>query len=423
MAEIEADRAERAEARAERYEERAEKRGDEANADYAKARQMAEAIPFGQPMMPDHYSYNRDRNYRAKIERTYGRAFEGMDEAEELARRAEAAEANQSHRESVPATLRRIEKLEAELRGVQRDLDGRLEYVPDEAGGYTLKRVMPSEGRKARLEQMAADLQEQIDYWRGHVAEAEANGVKVWSKADFAKGDFALIRWGWVEVLRVNAKSLTHPWGANAVHLEVVTRDNVKTALGTPGWTGTVTYDEVRGRKSAEEMAEILAKAGRSGLTRWPRCNRPKAEGGRAVARRGVVRQENKQRGATDMTSNGRPVHKRDVSVQDGELTRCGLFASGLEGRISDEADSVTCWDCLTEGPAVAYVILPGGQVIERRSAALDGYPFAVAVGKLGGEWRLRYWADSADEAQFLAKGVHGRIPRVQFAGKAVAAS
>ena len=123
------------------------------------------------------------------------------------------------------------------------------------------------------------------------------------------------------------------------------------------------------------------------------------------------------------MTSNGRPVHKRDVSVQDGELTRCGLFASGLEGRISDEADSVTCRDCLTEGPAVAYVILPGGQVIERRSAALDGYPFAVAVGKLGGEWRLRYWADSADEAQFLAKGVHGRIPRVQFAGKAVAAS
>jgi Domain of unknown function (DUF3560) len=261
MATIEAERAERAEVRAERYEERAEKRGEQANADYARARQMAEAIPFGQPILTDHYSAGRDRRYRDRIHNTYGRAFEGMDEAKELGRRAEAAQANQSHRESVPATLRRIEKLEADLRGVRRNLDGRLDYVSDGSGGYALKRVMPSEGRKARLEQMAADLQEQITYWRGHVAKAEANGVKVWSREDFTKGDFALTRWGWVEVLRVNAKSLTHPWGANAVHLEVVTRDNVKTALGTPGWTDTATYDEVRGRKSAEEMAEILAKA------------------------------------------------------------------------------------------------------------------------------------------------------------------
>lgn len=259
VAEIEADRAQRAEARTGRYEERAEKRSETASADYARARQMAEAIPFGQPMMPDHHSYSRDRNYRNRMGRTYERAFEGMDEAKELQHRAQAAEANQSHRESVPATLRRIAKFEADMRAVQRNLEGRLDYVSDDNGGYSLKRVMPGPGRKAALEQRAADIQEQIDYWRGHIAKAEAEGVKVWTRADFAKGDFALTRWGWVEVLRVNAKSLTHPWGANAVHLEVVTRDNVKTALGTPGWTGTATYDEIRGRKSAEEMASVLA--------------------------------------------------------------------------------------------------------------------------------------------------------------------
>lgn len=261
VAEIEADRAQRAEARTERYEERAERRGEAANADYARARQMSEAIPFGQPVMPDHHSYGRDMSYRRRMGRTYDRAFEGMAEAERLADRAQAAEANQSHRESIPATLRRIAKLEADMRAIQRNLEGRLDYVSDGNGGYSLKRVMPSEGRKARLEQMAADLQEQITYWREHVKAAEADGVKVWSREDFAKGDFALTRWGWVEVLRVNTKSLTHPWGANAVHLEVVTRDNVKTALGTPGWTDTVTYDEVRGRKSAAEMAEVLAAA------------------------------------------------------------------------------------------------------------------------------------------------------------------
>ena len=98
-------------------------------------------------------------------------------------------------------------------------------------------------------------LDEQIAYWRGHVKAAEANGVKVWGPGDFTKGDYVHGRWGWAEVLRVNAKSVTIPWGSNAVHLDVVTRDNVTTAIGGPGWTDKVTYDEVSGRKSAEEMA------------------------------------------------------------------------------------------------------------------------------------------------------------------------
>src|ERR1039457_240607 len=67
VATIEADRAERAEARAERLGERAERTSATANADYARARQMGEAIPFGQPMMPDHHSYGRDRRYRDRM--------------------------------------------------------------------------------------------------------------------------------------------------------------------------------------------------------------------------------------------------------------------------------------------------------------------------------------------------------------------
>ena len=113
-------------------------------ADYDRARQMAEAIPFGQPVMPDHYSYGRDRGTATKIHDTYGRAFEGMDEAKDLARRAEAAEANQSHRESIPATLRRIEKLEADLRRIAaRASPGREDWVDNGAGDYVLKLVTP----------------------------------------------------------------------------------------------------------------------------------------------------------------------------------------------------------------------------------------------------------------------------------------
>jgi hypothetical protein len=267
FAEAEAERAQRAEARAERFEERAERTGAQADADYQRARQMAEAIPFGQPVMPDHHSYRRDMSYRNRMSRTYDRAFAGMDEAKELQRRARSAEAGQAHRESIPATLRRIEKLEAEERGVKRSLAGRPDYVADGEGGYKLALVKPSGSYRERLERRAADLAAELAYWREHVAGREAEGVKVWRPADFAKGDFAHGRWGWAEVLRVNPKSLTVPWGANAVHLPVVTADNVKDAMGGGGWTTKVTYDDVRGRKSAAEMSAFLADPGQEGAT------------------------------------------------------------------------------------------------------------------------------------------------------------
>ena len=261
VATIEADRAERAEARAERLGERAERTSATANADYARARQMGEAIPFGQPMMPDHHSYGRDRRYRDRMGKTYDRAFTGMAEAERLAGRAEAAEANQSHRESIPATLRRIAKLEADERGVKRDIAGRLEWVRGDGEDYVQKLVKPSGGYLARLEVRAAELADQLAYWREHVAEAEAGGVKVWSKADFTRDDFALSRGTWYQVQRVNAKSVTVMWGTNIGDFPAVTRDNVRHALGPSTNTGTVSYDEIRGRKSAAEMAEVLAVA------------------------------------------------------------------------------------------------------------------------------------------------------------------
>ena len=259
VAEIETDRAERAEARAERYEERAGKTSTEANAAYARARQMSEAIPFGQPVMPDHHSYRRDMNYRGKITRTYERAFAGMDEAKELQHRAEAAEANQSHRESIPATLRRISKLEAERRSWQRAIEG--EDGPHTLHDHDTWACLPAEGRYLeRIQAQLAELDEQLTYWRDHVAKAETEGVKVWSKVDFKRDDFALCRGTWYQVQRVNTKSLTVPWTVNW-QVPAVTRANAVTAIGPSTHTSTITYDDIRGRKSAEEMAEALAAA------------------------------------------------------------------------------------------------------------------------------------------------------------------
>lgn len=263
MAEREADRAGRAEARVERFGTYAGNASERAAASYAQARQMSEAIPFGQPMMPDHYSYGRDRRYRDRMQRTYERSFAEMGKADHFGQRAAAAEANQRHRESIPATLRRIEKLEADARRYERDLAGRMDWVDDGNGGSKLAHVKPGERYRARLEAGLADLREQIAYWREHVAQAEAAGVKVWTRADFTKGDFVRCRGHWYEVERVNAKSLSVPDGTNSHLLPVVTRATVQHAMGPSQWVRKITYDDVTGRKSPGEMAALLGEAER----------------------------------------------------------------------------------------------------------------------------------------------------------------
>ena len=79
---------ERREARAERLAGWAEGREAKAAAGFARARQMGEAIPFGQPILVGHHSEGRDRNYRARMGRTYDRAFEDAAKAESMASRA-----------------------------------------------------------------------------------------------------------------------------------------------------------------------------------------------------------------------------------------------------------------------------------------------------------------------------------------------
>ena len=120
VAEREAERAERAADRAGRFGEYAGNASERAAGTYAQARQMIEAIPFGQPILTDHYSAGRDRRYRDRMGRTFERAFAEMGKAERWEQRASAAGATQRHREAVPVTLRRIAKLEADARRIER---------------------------------------------------------------------------------------------------------------------------------------------------------------------------------------------------------------------------------------------------------------------------------------------------------------
>ena len=122
----------------------------------------------------------------------------------------------------MPTTLRRIKKLEAEQRQAQRRLDGTdrfYDYGNPASGAY-----------RERLLILVADRDEQLAYWREHVRKAqEEAGVKVWSAADFTKGDYVRFLGTWYEVLRVNAKSLTIPAMINDGN--VVTKANSRLHL------------------------------------------------------------------------------------------------------------------------------------------------------------------------------------------------
>lgn len=237
FAEAEADRAARAEDRAARYDERADRAQGNSDQLRAEARRRLDSIPFGQPMVPDHHSYTRDRNFRDRTHRMYGKAIAEGERAAYLAGRSDAAENTQRHRHNPAVTLRRIEKLGADLRRVHRWQAG------ETAGGFTRELTPDTVAELGRREE---ELAEQLTYWRTLVAQAESDGFKVWDMADFTKGDFVQCGGRWYEILRVNAKSLTVPGGPDIK--PVVTAEN-----RAYSWNDRLPYDGVTGRMSAEE--------------------------------------------------------------------------------------------------------------------------------------------------------------------------
>jgi hypothetical protein len=111
-----ADYVERREHLIDRYRERAEKRRAEAKATYAQAQQMADVIPFGQPILVGHHSEKADRSYRQRIDRKFGKAFELRDKAKHWEQRAEAAENSTAVSSDDPTA---ITKLQSRLAGLE----------------------------------------------------------------------------------------------------------------------------------------------------------------------------------------------------------------------------------------------------------------------------------------------------------------
>ena len=130
---------EKKQARVERYEALAEKHRAAADAACNRAHEMADAIPFGQPILVGHHSEGRDRRYRERISRTYDKGHEEYKKSEYYAQKARGAASNTAissdDPEAVGKLRERVEKLETlqeQLKACNKIVKSRRRDYPDE---------------------------------------------------------------------------------------------------------------------------------------------------------------------------------------------------------------------------------------------------------------------------------------------------
>jgi hypothetical protein len=108
---------EKRETRISRLENRAAATRDKASAHAAAARQMAGAIPFGQPILVGHHSETRDRRYRDRIWQKFGQSHAAFEKAKRQEARTDAARRNETFDNGDPqavlALAAKIEKAQA----------------------------------------------------------------------------------------------------------------------------------------------------------------------------------------------------------------------------------------------------------------------------------------------------------------------
>ncbi|WP_331721563.1 DUF3560 domain-containing protein [Streptomyces sp. NBC_00212] len=243
FAEAEAERVEKAEGRADRFAQYADNAATRSENAWKRGHQIADGIPLGQPVLVGHHSERRARRDQERIDTAMRTSIGERDRAAHWVGREQAAARYEDFRKNPARTLRRIAKLKADLRAVEKWQRG------ESAKGYSRNPQNPQTRQELGIEH--AELSEEIEYWENVVAEAEAKGFKAWSKADFQRGDYVSCRGTWYAVLRANAKTLTVPHIFNGTGQTVVHADR-----NHYSGTSSLPYDKVTGRMSAEEMQQ-----------------------------------------------------------------------------------------------------------------------------------------------------------------------
>lgn len=120
---------ERAEDRAERFEEYSERRAVEADQAHRVVRQIADHIPFGQPILVGHHSERRARKDAERIENGMRRVINLFETSEYWTRRAAAALSHAEYKERTDVRYRRIKKIEADRRKVEKHIEEARKFI------------------------------------------------------------------------------------------------------------------------------------------------------------------------------------------------------------------------------------------------------------------------------------------------------
>ncbi|MGW6462173.1 DUF3560 domain-containing protein, partial [Streptomyces sp. NPDC055078] len=224
FAEAEAERYERAGVRSEGFDARADRLQESSDEKWTRGRQIAASYQ-GEPVKVDHYSAGRHMRDLERARTLFGQSVAEQQEADRCRGRADSAAFYEEGRKHPGTTLRRLDQLNADRRRVERQMERVVRTAEGctEAGNPLGPQLIVD--HLAKLDADHHDLCDQIAHWDAHLLEVRAAGVKIWSKDDFAPGDYAQLGERWYLVLRANAKSLTVPrsvdWKAR-----VYNRDN-----------------------------------------------------------------------------------------------------------------------------------------------------------------------------------------------------
>lgn len=210
----------RAEQKADRYEGYAESASESGERLIQRGHEMFDRIPFGQPLMPGHHSYEWDKRYR---ERAHNKIRRGMSEKERARywkRRAQAAQRTaEGKKYSNPRFLhRRIEEAKAEIRKLERGLKDPW----DEAHAEKLRGLLEREQDKLAFYEACMEEVGGLPWTRERLKEMGATHVKVIGQ--------------WYPIERINKKSVT-----------------VNHWLGYEGSTYRVSWDKVQDARRIEE--------------------------------------------------------------------------------------------------------------------------------------------------------------------------
>lgn len=211
MEDAERDRAGRMDDRADALHARATRKAAQADGHARASAAISELIPMGQPILVGHHSERRHRRDLERIDRHTSASIDLDRQAARAEHAASTAETHMQHRDNPGVTSRRLDRLKAERRKVQRVLDGHTRTLwrrPD--GTAVVETTEPAfgVGRERRLAD-SDHLDEQIRYWQS-VMDAHSAAGRWIDPATIRKGDEVCCGGTrWYPVRKISSKSVT----------------------------------------------------------------------------------------------------------------------------------------------------------------------------------------------------------------------